>query len=158
MSCLIVYSLIATAVMVGDQKIEGSSVLISTGPWAGVTLAKVGVRLPMSGMRSTSVVFKNVSGVEEDPFALFCGEDVNDCHLEVYPRPGKEGEVYLCGCGGSEAVQERHLREGGKYDTAEKVVPKKDRAEAASKSFTTMLGLPVTTPSSSQVCTLFYTV
>ena len=37
--------------------------------------------VPMEGVRSTSIVFKSDEPI--DPFALFCGEDSNGCHLEV---------------------------------------------------------------------------
>ena len=38
---------------------------------------------------------------KENPFALFCNDDPRfNTHLEVYPRPN--GEVYICGCGGSD--------------------------------------------------------
>lgn len=58
-------------------------------------------QIPMTGIKSTSVVFKDESAVE--PFALFCGEDDrHGTHLEVYPR--NSGEIYLCGIGGSECA------------------------------------------------------
>ena len=57
----------------------------------------------MTGIKSTSVVFKdNEKAVE--PYALFCGEDDRfGTHLEVYPRAS--GEVYLCGFGGATISQ-----------------------------------------------------
>lgn len=35
------------------------------------------------GIKSTSIVFAGSNAVAEDPYALFCAEDRNGCHLEV---------------------------------------------------------------------------
>ena len=56
-------------------------------------------KCPMEGVLSTSIVFKTAQPV--DPYALFCAEDENGCHLEVYPRASNEVStevirVYLC--------------------------------------------------------------
>jgi hypothetical protein len=40
----------------------------------------------------------------QEPYALFCDEDDNGCHLEVFPR--NNGEIYVCGCGGSDIMGE----------------------------------------------------
>ena len=53
--------------------------------------------------------------------------------LEVYPR--STGEVYVCGCGGSEYVDESRLLPGGDLDRAERVSPDASRVAAASASF-----------------------
>jgi fructoselysine-6-P-deglycase FrlB-like protein len=37
---------------------------------------------------------------------LFCDEDENACHLEIYPR--NNGEIYVCGCGGSDIIGEKY--------------------------------------------------
>lgn len=37
----------------------------------------------LQGIKSTSIVFKGSEQVAEDPYALFCAEDRNGCHLEV---------------------------------------------------------------------------
>lgn len=44
------------------------------------------IPLPMEGIKSTSVIFNEVSNLLSEPYACFCGEDENDCHLELYPR------------------------------------------------------------------------
>lgn len=41
------------------------------------------LRTPLQGIKSTSIVFKGSEQVAEDPYALFCAEDRNGCHLEV---------------------------------------------------------------------------
>jgi len=56
----------------------------------------------MEGIYSTSIILRHKEG-SVAPHALFCSEAEDGTHLEVYPRP--EGDVYICGCGGS-----RHLR------------------------------------------------
>jgi hypothetical protein len=52
----------------------------------------------MTGIKSVSLLFEASDAVANEPAALFCAEDENACHLEVYPR--STGEVYICGCGG----------------------------------------------------------
>jgi hypothetical protein len=57
--------------------------------------------VPMEGVKSTSLVYREMEFAKSNPFALFCAEDPRfNTHLEVYPRPN--GEVYICGCGGSD--------------------------------------------------------
>lgn len=46
--------------------------------------------LPMEGVKSTSIVYKDLDPIRTEPFACFCAEDQNDCHLELYPRPNGE--------------------------------------------------------------------
>lgn len=45
------------------------------------------------------------------------------------------GEVYICGCGGSEYVDEARLLPGGDLDRAEVVEPDPKRVAAAAASF-----------------------
>jgi hypothetical protein len=61
--------------------------------------AWLGCPLPMEGIKSTSLLFPpGTLPAEEKAFALFCGEDSNGCHLEVYPRPnGEVGTSADCG-------------------------------------------------------------
>lgn len=46
-----------------------------------------GLPLPMDGVKSTSLVFTDLKEIKEEPFACFCAQDNNGCHLELYPRP-----------------------------------------------------------------------
>jgi hypothetical protein len=78
-----------------------------------------GCIFPMEGVKSTSLVFPACPEVVAEPFALFCEEDQNGCHLEVYPRPN--GEVYICGCGGSDYVNKARMMPGGDCDRPEKI-------------------------------------
>lgn len=82
------------------------------GPWTGALVEDwFGIPCPMEGIKSTSMLYKSVPAVCVDPFAVFCDEDTNGCHLEIYPRPN--GDVYVCGCGGSDHVRPERLRSGG---------------------------------------------
>jgi hypothetical protein len=47
----------------------------------------LGLTLPMEGIKSSSIVFSHVPAVKDEPFACFCAEDSQQCHLELYPRP-----------------------------------------------------------------------
>jgi hypothetical protein len=46
-----------------------------------------GLDLPMEGVKSTSLVFSDLEGIRQEPYACFCAEDRHGCHLELYPRP-----------------------------------------------------------------------
>ena len=60
---------------------------ICLGPWSGVAVEDwFDLPLPIEGVKSTSLVYRNLQEVKEEPFACFCGEDDNGCHLELYPR------------------------------------------------------------------------
>lgn len=116
------------------------AVVVSAGPWscAAEDWFEGAVRLPMEGIKSTSVVFRNAfaSATEgfPQPTALFCGEDDRfGTHLEVYPRP--DGTVYLCGIGGSDYVPTDELKRGAYRDVCE---ANQSRVKAAVDSFTEM--------------------
>lgn len=47
----------------------------------------LGLPVPMEGVKSTSLVYKNCEAVKAEPYALFCAEDRNGCHLEVHCIP-----------------------------------------------------------------------
>lgn len=79
-----------------------------------------GLPLPLDGVKSTSLVYKEVHEVVAEPYACFCEEDKHACHLELYPRPN--GELYVCGCGGSDYVRGDRLRAGGDCARAEQVM------------------------------------
>ena len=99
-------------VIVDGEKIPCKAFVCTMGPWAALAQDWFDMPVPMTGIKSTSIVFKD-SKNEVEPYALFCGEDDRfGTHLEVYPR--NSGEVYLCGIGGSEYVDADELR-AGKY-------------------------------------------
>jgi glycine/D-amino acid oxidase-like deaminating enzyme len=107
--------------------------VVAMGPWSTRASAWFGVDVPMTGVKSVSLEFPASDAVKAEPAALFCAEDRNGCHLEVYPR--STGEVYICGCGGSEYVDEARLMPGGDLDSADKMWTDETRVKAASDSF-----------------------
>ena len=87
-----------------DTFIEADIVLITMGPWSGPFIEdNFNIKVPMDGVKSTSIVFNNLNRIKEEPFACFCDEDDQGCHLELYPRVN--GDLYICGCGGSDYVR-----------------------------------------------------
>lgn len=114
-------------------EIRGHSVVIAMGPWSTRASEWFDIDVPMTGIRSTSIVYEANEAVMREPAALFCGEDENGCHLEVYPR--SNGEVYLCGIGGSIYVDEARLLPGGDCDRSDKIVEDPSRVAAAMRSF-----------------------
>lgn len=137
-----------SAVVVDGEPIATDCVAFTMGPWTALAQDWLGIPIPITGIKSTSIVFKSQQAVE--PYALFCGEDDRfGTHLEVYPRTS--GEVYMCGVGGSEHVEPDELR-AGKYPPHE-VHADPARVKAAAESFTTMSKrLGGATPDQTQAC------
>ena len=117
--------------------VEADHVVIAMGPWSTRASEWFGIKVPMTGIRSTSIMYEANEKVMNEPAALFCGEDQNGCHLEVYPR--STGEVYLCGIGGSDYVDESRLLPNGDCDRSDKITPDDKRVAAAMQSFGVML-------------------
>lgn len=118
------------------ETIEADTIIVAAGPWACAAEDWFGtVSLPMEGVKSTSIVWKNPSGSDAvDPTALFCGEDYRfSTHLEVYPRP--DGSIYICGIGGSDYISTEDLKKGA---FREECLAKEDRVEAAKNAFKEM--------------------
>ena len=135
-------------VRVDGELVPCKAFVCTMGPWAALAQDWFDIPVPMTGIKSTSIVFKDAER-EVEPFALFCGEDNRfGTHLEVYPR--NSGEVYLCGIGGSEYVDAEELR-AGKYPPGEVHADPK-RVEAATKSFSTMSKRLGGTPETVQAC------
>ena len=128
--------------LAGGEKVSSDVVVICAGPWSTIASEWLGINIPMEGIKSTSVIFTEEShpmlskAVKTEPVALFCDEDENGCHLEVYPRPN--GEVYLCGIGGSDYVNERRLTQGD-CDDPDKILADPKRVQAAVRSFNRMV-------------------
>jgi len=134
------------------EVIECDSAVVAMGVWS--TLLEdwgLGLAVPMEGVKSTSLVYKDMDFAKENPFALFCNEDPRfNTHLEVYPRPN--GEVYICGCGGSDYVSGARLRKGGDCESAELIKEDPARVEAASAAFATMVSAGAKPPDKVQAC------
>ena len=145
-----------TAVMLAGRsgqptRLPADKVVLAMGPWTG-PLAEdwLGIEFPMQGIKSTSIVFADCKPVVAAPFACFCEEDANGCHLELYPRPN--GEVYVCGVGGSDYVSGDRLREGGDCESPELIKANPARVEAAIKSFSGLTTLGGRAPDVAQAC------
>ena len=126
------------------------NVVVCLGPWSGVFCEdNFGISMPIEGVKSTSLIYHNLEKVQSDPYALFCAEDRNDCHLEFYPRPN--GDLYICGCGKSDYVSGDRLRRGGDCSSADKIDPDMTRVAAARSSFSSLSSLGDRTPDVVQV-------
>lgn len=113
--------------------IEAGKVVLAMGPWTGALAEDwLGIKLPMDGIKSTSIIFNGVDALVAEPFACFCEEDSNDCHLELYPRPN--GDLYICGCGGSDHVSGNRLRPEGDCASADLIMEDSARVAAACAS------------------------
>jgi glycine/D-amino acid oxidase-like deaminating enzyme len=135
-------------VVVDGKPLPAAKVVIAMGPWSVFATDWLQISVPMEGIWSTSVVYKN-EGTQRtvaEPFALFCAEDDNGCHLEVYPRPN--GDVYLCGIGGSAYTSPEDI----KQVSPSEVTPNPKRVVAAHRSFSRMTSLAEDGPTSTQAC------
>ncbi|GMH76207.1 hypothetical protein TrST_g9485 [Triparma strigata] len=117
--------------LTSGESIECDGVVVCMGPWSCLASSWFPtITVPMVGIKSTSIVWPRRSN--SDGVALFCGEDNEfNTHLEVYPRPN--GEIYCCGVGGSEYVQDSDLKDN-LYLDATTCNAQPSRVEAAKKS------------------------
>lgn len=116
-----------------ERFMEADVVVVSAGPWSSQAedWFDNAVDLPMEGVKSTSIVWKQREGVKTDATALFCGEDHRyGTHLEVYPRP--DDSIYICGIGGSDYITKEELKAGA---YREECKANQSRVEAASSAF-----------------------
>lgn len=121
---------------VEEEMLPADAMVVSAGPWscAAEDWFQGAVELPMEGVKSTSIVWKQPEGKEVDATALFCGEDNRyGTHLEVYPRP--DGTIYICGIGGSDYVPKEELKDGAFREVCN---ANERRVDAASQSFQEM--------------------
>jgi glycine/D-amino acid oxidase-like deaminating enzyme len=130
-----------------EVSIAAKQVAVCLGPWS--VLAEdwfkndSSLRVPIEGIRSTSVVFRDdeiEAKVKHAPFALFCAEDPkNGTNLEVYPR--NDGSVYVCGIGGSDYVSGARLREGGDCEHQGLIKANPKRVKAAMDSLASIASI-----------------
>jgi len=96
-----------TAVVVDGAEVACDSVVFAMGPWSVLVERWLPeVRIPMTGVLSTSLVFEMPAPVSP-PCVLFCDEDRYGCHLEVNPR--LDSTVYVCGLGGSDCLDNAQI-------------------------------------------------
>lgn len=136
---IIVEEGVVRGVSIADQGVlEADRVVLCMGPWTGALVeAWLGLPLPMEGIKSTSVLFSACDLIQTQPMACFCEEDGNGCHLELYPRPN--GDLYVCGLGGSSHVSGSQLLPGGEFASAVSVQGDVARAGAACSSLRGMV-------------------
>lgn len=109
-----------TSVIVNGKEIQCSSLIVAMGIWSQPFLAdNFNLHIPMEGIKSTSIIINDVKEIRDEPYACFCEEDVNHCHLELYPR--SNGDLYICGLGGSDYVSGDRLRDGGDCASADMI-------------------------------------
>jgi glycine/D-amino acid oxidase-like deaminating enzyme len=137
--------------------VEAEALIVCLGPWSGVFCEDhFGWRLPMEGIKSTSIVFKDVPQLDPTvngptPYACFCDEDNSThTHLELYPRV--DDELYICGCGGSDHVRGNRLRPGGDCDASSKIKADEKRVEAAVTCLSNMSSIGDRKPDIQQAC------
>jgi len=130
------------------EYIHCGSFIICTGAWSSLVnswfTSDIIPSLNMQGIKSTSLTytygnFENpgissevMERVKKNPGVLFCSDDRNGCHLEVYPRPN--GDIYICGCGGSPYLDEDDIKDLMPKD----VKPRLDKAKFAHLGFLKM--------------------
>ena len=141
-----------TGVVLEDgEEILVGKLIVAAGPWTGHLVENwFGLDMPMTGIKSTSIVYENNQAVQNEPFAAFCDEDSNGCHLELYPRA--DGSIYICGCGGSDYVDNSRMQPGGDCSTPSLIQPDPKRVEAASASFKGLTSLGNKPPDVTQAC------
>ena len=119
--------------------ISGDRLIIAAGPWTGVLVEEWFPHLicPMEGIKSTSMLYEAISAVKTEPVVCFGEEhDQYSTHLELYPRPN--GDLYVCGCGGSDHVTAQRLRAGGDCDDPSKIYADEERVAASEAALHSM--------------------
>jgi glycine/D-amino acid oxidase-like deaminating enzyme len=122
-----------------DSILPCDAVIVSAGPWscAAEDWFPGELELPMEGIKSTSIVWKRPKDKDVDATALFCADDRRfGTHLEVYPRPN--GEIYICGIGGSDYISKEDLKEGAFRQVCEADDARVDAAKNAFGEMSTL--------------------
>ncbi|KAK3256075.1 hypothetical protein CYMTET_34768, partial [Cymbomonas tetramitiformis] len=133
------------------EVLDCDQVVVAMGIWSVLLEDWVQMPVPMEGVKSTSLVYQNVEEATAEPYALFCGENYKySTHLEVYPRAS--GEIYICGCGGSDYVSGARLRKGGDCEMPEQISSDPKRVQAASQAFRDMTSIGNRDPDVTQAC------
>ena len=122
--------------------INGNKLVLAAGPWTSVLISDwFGLSCPMEGIKSTSMIYNTLDkAILDYPYAVFCEEDIQFAtHLELYPRPN--GDLYVCGCGGSDHISGDRLRKGGdSYDPAD-ILANEARIEASEQALHKMTSI-----------------
>lgn len=142
---------VVRSIDINGNRVEVEKLIIALGPWTGAFCESTfNFIIPCEGIKSTSIVFHGINPIQQNPFACFCEEDNNSCHLEIYPR--NDNTVYVCGIGGSDYVKGPRLASNGEYCTADKVLADPSRVNAALKSLRAMSSVFDVEPAVTQSC------
>jgi glycine/D-amino acid oxidase-like deaminating enzyme len=123
--------------------------VVAMGPWSSRLEDWTQQPVPVEGVSSTFLQWHNVHDItlfgDYRAQAIFCSEDSNGCHLEVFQRPktnngGQESVLYLSGCGGSESISPATFRGIGRpHPINSPPKPNSARVKAALSSLKTMI-------------------
>eukprot|EP00536_Pseudo-nitzschia_multiseries_P002611 jgi/Psemu1/235881/estExt_Genewise1.C_350045 len=111
---------------------EDEAVVIALGPWSCRIEDWLGIPMPIEGVLSTSLVYRDGIPSSDVGTAFFFDEESNGCHLEVFGR--KDQSLYVSGCGESEVLGTRLLRSEERPSPAAECPPNAARAAAAQTS------------------------
>lgn len=127
-----------TAILLEDKKLsiqEDEPVVIALGPWSCMIEDWLGYPMPIEGVVSTSLIYKDSIPVSDLGTALFFDEDSNGCSLEIFGR--QDRSLYVSGCGESEVIGTEVLRSSDR-PTPDYCPPSMARAAAAQSSLKNM--------------------
>lgn len=103
--------------LAGGQLIRCNSVVVAMGPWSVLAEdwfpSNVPISVPITGVRSTSVIFRHdpqSCGLLEEPFVCICAEDQEGCALDLFPRPDGDLWVSNAGASGKESLGKEEIR------------------------------------------------
>lgn len=111
---------------------EGEPVVIALGPWSSRIEDWLGIPMPLEGVLSTSLIYRDEILDSDIGTAFFFDDDSNGCHLEVFGRRDKS--LYVSGCGESKVISTRVLRSKERPSPATPCPPDLTRAAAARES------------------------
>ena len=127
---------------------DNEPVVIALGPWSSRVEDWLNVPVPIDGVVSTSLIWKDVyegehehSSHDDDRYdiALFCEEDTNGCHLEIFPR-AHDQSIYVSGCGGSDVFSPSTFRSSNlQPNPTQHCDPNFSRAKAAQRTVKDLL-------------------
>ena len=128
---------------------EEEPVVIALGPWTARIEDWLGIPMPIEGVLSTSLIYRDAIPNQDVGTALFFDDDSNGCHLEVFGRQDKS--LYVSGCGESQVIGTELLRSEDRPSPKVPCTADAARAQAAQKSLQTA-GYTEASPDVIQAC------
>ncbi|CAB9529486.1 FAD dependent oxidoreductase [Seminavis robusta] len=111
---------------------EEEAIVLCIGPWASRLEDWIGTPMPIDGVLSTSLVWQDLC-LWDDPKAMFCEEDMNGCHLEMFQRVDKS--IYVSGLGNSKPLKASYFRGKDRPFPGEEVPSRCDAALRSLQAF-----------------------